>query len=184
MIALAAVVIVAALWRPVRHGAVLLAGAIIPMAAQLISALVQVGEPTSPAQFGFTSGQASQLGLTISNGLTPAFWIYCVFVVVLVVSCTWMLFIPHEEAFPAGAGTGPAPGADADMQVPTWHVARADTYEMTPVPSPALDESDWDVDEETDSDEFDTYEEFESDNPADSNVRSESPQDEGDEPGR
>ena len=52
MVALAAVVIVAALWRPVRHGAVLLAGAIIPMAAQAISALVQVGEPTSPASSG------------------------------------------------------------------------------------------------------------------------------------
>ena len=39
MVALAAVVIAAALWRPARHGAVLLAGAVIPMAAQAISAL-------------------------------------------------------------------------------------------------------------------------------------------------
>ena len=84
MVSLAAIVIVAALWRPVRHGAVLLAGAIIPMAAQAISALVQVGQATSPTQFGFTPAQASQLGLTISAGLTPAFWIYCVFVVALV----------------------------------------------------------------------------------------------------
>ena len=38
MLALAAVVIAAAFWRPVRHGAVLLAGAVIPMAAQAISA--------------------------------------------------------------------------------------------------------------------------------------------------
>ena len=104
MVALAAVVIVAALWRPVRHGAVLLAGAIIPMAAQAISALVQVGEPTSPAQFGFTPAQASQLGLTISAGLTPAFWIYCVFVVVLVVSCAWMLFTPYEPVILVGTG--------------------------------------------------------------------------------
>src|SRR5580700_4339141 len=73
MVALAAVVIAAALWRPARHGAVLLAGAIIPMAAQAISALVQAGEAASPTQFGFTPAQASQIGLTISTGLTPSF---------------------------------------------------------------------------------------------------------------
>ena len=43
MLALAAVVFAAALWRPVRHGAVLLAGAGIAMAAQAISALVRGG---------------------------------------------------------------------------------------------------------------------------------------------
>ena len=52
MVALVAVVAAAALWRPVRLGAALLAGAIIPMAAQAISALVQVAGPTSPTQFG------------------------------------------------------------------------------------------------------------------------------------
>ena len=44
MIAIVAVAVVAAVWRPVLHGIVLLAGAIIPMAAQAISALVQVGQ--------------------------------------------------------------------------------------------------------------------------------------------
>jgi hypothetical protein len=107
MLVLVAVVIVAALWRPVRHGGVLLAGAIIPMAAQAISALVQVGGTASPAQFGISSAQASQLGLTISSGLTPAFWIYCGFLVVLAVSCTWMLFTPYSTA-------GPRPSAGAD----------------------------------------------------------------------
>ena len=178
MVALAAVVIVAALWRPVRHGAVLLAGAIIPMAAQAISALVQIGEATSPAQFGFTPAQASQLGLTISAGLTPAFWIYCVFVVVLVVSCAWMLFTPHEPAVLVSAGAG-GPGDDADPQVPMWHVARADAYDTTGV-RPALDD-DFDIDEAAESGEFDSYEEFESDNPADSTVR---PEDHGEETGR
>ena len=96
MVALAAVVILAALWRPVRHGAVLLAGAAIAMAAQAISALVQAGGATSPTQFGITPGQATQIGLTIDSGLTPAFWIYCGFLVALVVSCAWMLFAPHQ----------------------------------------------------------------------------------------
>ena len=107
MLALAAVVIVAALWRPVRHGGVLLAGAVIPMAAQAISALVQAGGTASPAQFGISSAQASQIGLTISSGLTPAFWIYCGFLVVLAVSCAWMLFTPYPAA-------GPRPSAGAD----------------------------------------------------------------------
>jgi hypothetical protein len=176
MVALAAVVIMAALWRPVRYGAVLLAGAIIPMAAQAISALVQVGEATSPAQFGFTPAQVSQLGLTISAGLTPAFWIYCVFVVVLVVSCAWMLFNPRDEAVLISAGAAP----DADPQVPMWHVARADAYDTTGV----LDDHDWDIDETADGGEFDSYEEFDTDHPADSAVRPEGQPDERDEPGR
>jgi hypothetical protein len=108
MVALAAVVIVAALWRPVRHGAVLLAGAVIPMVAQAISALVMAGEGASPAQFGISSAQASQIGLTISAGLTPAFWIYCGFLVALAVSCAWMLFMPHPTP-----GPGPSDAHDA-----------------------------------------------------------------------
>jgi hypothetical protein len=117
MVALAAVVIVAALWRPIRHGALLLAGAVIPMAAQAISALIQAGEATPPTQFGITPAQATQIGLTIDSGLTPAFWIYCGFLVALMVSCAWMLFSPHQaagsprEAF--GPMSGPAAGADA-----------------------------------------------------------------------
>ena len=73
MLALAAVVIAAAFWRPVRHGAMLLAAAVIPMAAQAISAVVQVGGGASPTQFGISPAQASAIGLTISSGLTPAF---------------------------------------------------------------------------------------------------------------
>ena len=108
MLALAAVVIAAALWRPVRYGAVLLAGAVIPMVAQAISALVQAGGGTSSAQFGISPAQASQIGLTISSGLTPAFWIYCGFLVALVVSCAWMLFMPHPATGPGSSTTSDA----------------------------------------------------------------------------
>ena len=184
MVALAAVVIAAALWRPVRHGAVLLAGAIIPMAAQAISALVQVGEATSPTQFGFTPAQASQLGLTISNGLTPSFWIYSALVVVLLVSCAWMFFIPMTPHDAAVAGSaGPRADDDADSQVPTWHVARADAYDTTGVPAPAQDDG-WDIDDDAESSEFGNYAEFGSDNPADSTVTPGSKVDDGDQPGR
>ena len=135
MVALAAVVILAALWRPVRHGAVLLAGAAIPMAAQAISALVQVGGTTSPTQFGLTPAQATQLGLTIDSGLTPAFWIYCGFLVALVVSCAWMLFAPHDAprsvpGWPAGPdayGWNPAVPAAAPAAAEDRHETESGT---------------------------------------------------------
>ena len=129
MIAFAAVVIAAALWRPARHGAVLLAGATIPMAAQAISALVQVGEAHGSAQFGVPPATARQLGLTITAGLTPAFWIYCAFIVALIVSCAWMLFTP--PAVPATMpGTMPAPAtpdaAGTDAGTEASHAAGTD----------------------------------------------------------
>ena len=114
MIALAAVVIAAALWRPVRHGAALLAGATAAMAAQAVSALVQVAGTPAPGQFGISSAQASQLGLTISAGLTPAFWIYVGFLVALIVSCVWMLFTPRSVPVAPGEGYGPRPDDRAD----------------------------------------------------------------------
>ena len=82
------------------------------MAAQAVSALVQASETPSPAQFGFSPAQASQLGLTISAGVTPAFWIYCGFLVALIVSCAWMLFTPS----PAPARPGPVPAATPDAE--------------------------------------------------------------------
>ena len=105
MIALVAMVAVAALWRPTLMGAALLAGAIIPMAAQAISALVQLGQHVDPSQFGISAAEASRVGLTISSGVTPAFWIYCAFVLALIAMCVRML-IPMRQ--PALVGS-PAP---------------------------------------------------------------------------
>jgi hypothetical protein len=93
MVALAVVVVAAALWRPTIRGAALLAGAIIPMAAQAISAFVQLGQGTSPAQLGISPAVTKAAGLTVNSGVTPAFWIYCAFVLVLIVLCVRM-FIP------------------------------------------------------------------------------------------
>jgi hypothetical protein len=129
MIAFAAAVIAAALWRPARHGAVLLAGATIAMAAQAISALVQVGEAHGPSQFGVPPATARQLGLTISAGLTPAFWIYFGFLIALIVSCAWMLFTPPPVlAMPAGAmpaaATPDTAGTDAGTEAS--HAAAGD----------------------------------------------------------
>jgi hypothetical protein len=130
MIVLAALVVIAALWRPVRYGAVLLAGATIPMAAQAISAIVQATETPSPAAFGISSAQASRLGLTISAGLTPAFWIYCLFLVTLIVSCIWMLFPPLAAAAPVTVAPAGAGGQDQDNARP------GDATDEAPAASP------------------------------------------------
>ena len=118
MIALVAVVIIAAMWRPVRLGAVLLAGAAIPMVAQVISALVQITEPVTAASFGISPAQAAQAGLTISASLTPAFWIYCAFVAALLLTGAWM-FAPLRPPGRAGARPGGIPAA-VPGQVTTW----------------------------------------------------------------
>jgi hypothetical protein len=115
MVALVAVVVAAALWRPVVYGAALLAGAVIPMAAQAVSALIQIGGATSPAQFGIPPAQAAQAGLTISSGVTAAFWIYSGFVVVLAAMCALMLArsrrAPAAPASSRPAGVGVIPPA-------------------------------------------------------------------------
>jgi len=100
MVALVVAVITAVLWRPARLGAALLAGAVIPMAAQAISALVQISGPVSPAEFGISPAQAGQLGLTIGAGVTPVFWIYCAFIATLLIMCAWTL-IPPRPVRPA-----------------------------------------------------------------------------------
>jgi hypothetical protein len=128
MAALILVVAAAALWRPVRHGGLLIAGALIPLVAQAISALIQLGQTTAPELFGISPAQAAQESLTVSNGLTPAFWIYCVFVVALAAACGWMFLAPDARSqephiggpvFPAGwwdpgmAGPMATPGVPA-----------------------------------------------------------------------
>ena len=110
MIAVVVVAVLAALWRPMRQGAALLAGAIIPMAAQAISALIQVGQTTPASEFGLSQSQASQIGLSISNGLTPIFWVYCVFVIALLISCAWLITEPmHPDATASTQPAWPGP---------------------------------------------------------------------------
>jgi len=114
MAALVLAAVAAALWRPVRLGAALLVGAAIPMVAQMISALIQVGEAVSPAQFGISPAQAAQAGLTISTGLTPVFWVYVVFVVLLAATCGWLLLSApwpgrRARSYPLPGSTPPGP---------------------------------------------------------------------------
>lgn len=92
-----AIVTAAAAGRPRRLGAALLAGAIIPMAAEIVSAVIGISQPISPTQFGISPGQAAQAGLTISAGLTPVFWVYCAFLAVLAGVCGWLLVGPRPH---------------------------------------------------------------------------------------
>jgi len=108
---------VAAAWRPIRLGAALLAGAVVPMAAQAISAAIQIGGATSSLQFGIPPGQAARLGLTISAGLTPAFWVYCAFVLALILTAALMASTPAPP--PPPPAPVPARPAQSGLMPPT-----------------------------------------------------------------
>ena len=125
MIAVIGLTALAALWRPPRHGALLLAGAIVPLAAQAVSALIQVSQPATPAMFGLSASQASELGLTITTGLTGIFWVYFVFVISLLVSCAWLFTEPGRPLMP-GIPASPWLPADGDQ-------AARDTEDATSV---------------------------------------------------
>jgi hypothetical protein len=112
MAAVVVVAVLAALWRPARQGALLLAGAIIPLAAQAVSALIQISQPPY-SFFGLTQAQATQDGVTISSGVTPVFWVYCVFVISLLISCAWLLTAPGHPAVSASPWT-PSPLGDGN----------------------------------------------------------------------
>ncbi|HET9898762.1 MAG TPA: hypothetical protein VFQ44_27895 [Streptosporangiaceae bacterium] len=116
MVAIVAAVVAAALWQPGRRAAALAAGATMPLVAQAISAIVQVGEPASSLQFGISPEIAARIGLTITSGLTPAFWVYCAFLLALVLLCARMLTAPGPVP-PAPVGMTTALTADADGEI-------------------------------------------------------------------
>jgi hypothetical protein len=119
MVVFVAAAVAAASWRSHRLGAALLAGATIPMAAQALSARIMIGQTVSPGQFGISAAQARQIGLTIVPGLTGPFWIYCMFLVVLAMTCLWMAAPPLEG--PGTPTSGPAsPGRRHTPTLGIW----------------------------------------------------------------
>ena len=94
MIGLVAVVVAAAFWRPARTGWALVAGALIPVAAQVVSALVQISQVTTAGQLGLSPAEAAQLGISTSehaqSSLTLSFWLYCLFALILFSACVWV----------------------------------------------------------------------------------------------
>ncbi len=150
MVAIIVIAALAALWRPAKQGAWLLAGAIVPLIGQAISALIQVRQPAYGV-FGLTQAQAKADGVTISAGVTPIFWVYVVFVIALLVSCAWLMTTPEQPPVPAmpmspwmpsaGAEAGQWPGAPAgeDLSAP------ADSRTAANVDSADRDADDRDV---------------------------------------
>ncbi|MGH3296146.1 MAG: hypothetical protein ACRDP7_30550, partial [Trebonia sp.] len=143
MVAVVAVAILAALWRPPRQGALLLAGAIVPLAADAVAALIQAGQPASPAMFGITSAQAAAAGVTISSGLTGIFWVYFVFVISLLVSCAWLFTEPGHPVMP-GIPASP------------WSPGGGDEGTRGAAGTVVSEDADSDVSEDTDSDDVDS----------------------------
>ena len=142
MVAIVVVATLAALWRPPRQGALLLAGAIVPLAAEAVSALIQAGQQTSPTMFGISSAQASATGLSISSGLTGIFWVYFVFVISLLVSCAWLFTEPDRPVMP-GIPASP------------WSPAGGDEGTRGAAGTPVSEDADSDVSEDTDSTDSD-----------------------------
>jgi hypothetical protein len=143
MVAIVVVATLAALWRPPRQGALLLAGAIVPLAADAIAALIQAGQQATPAMFGISSAQASAAGLTISTGLTGIFWVYFVFVISLLVSCAWLF---TEPGHPVMQGIPASP----------WTPAGGDEGTRGAAGTAVSEDADSNVSEDTDSDVVDS----------------------------
>ena len=143
MVAIVVVAALAALWRPPRQGALLLSGAIVPLAGEAVSALIQAGQQASPAMFGISSAQASAAGLTISTGLTGIFWVYFVFVISLLVSCAWLFTEPGHPVMP-GIPASP------------WSPAGGDEGARGAAETAVSEDADSDVSEDTDNDGVDS----------------------------
>jgi hypothetical protein len=76
--------LIALAWTPLRNGAVLLIGGLVPLVGQVVSATVQLHEHIAPAMFGVSAAQAESLGLEIHSGLTGVFYGFAALVAVLV----------------------------------------------------------------------------------------------------
>ena len=117
MVAIVAVAALAALWRPARQGALLLAGATVALVAQAVSALIPLPQSTLLSMSGISAAQAQAAGLSISAGVTPVYWVFFVFVISLLVSCAWLFTEPGHPAMPAFSAYGwPTAGPDASPE--------------------------------------------------------------------
>jgi hypothetical protein len=129
IVAVIVVAALAALWRPARQGAWLLAGAIVPLAAQAVSALIQVGQGATASMFGISSAEASAVGLRISSGLTGMFWVFFVFVISLIVSCAWLFTEPEHPVMSGFAASPWLPVGEAGGAAEAGHPVTDDDAE-------------------------------------------------------
>jgi serine/threonine protein kinase len=95
IVPLVAIAIIAALRRPIQNGAIMLAGAIVALIAQAISTVIPFSLPLAhvPASEKITFGE------------TIDFWIYCIFLILLTMSCLLVLATRAGKAAPAARAT-------------------------------------------------------------------------------
>lgn len=105
MVGIVAGVLVALLVRHVRVGAALLAGVVLGLTGQIVSALVQWRAPVPASQFGLNPVSAAAAGFHVGSGFTGFFYGFCACVAVLAVAGV-------------ARATAPARSAPALMYVP------------------------------------------------------------------
>ncbi|HEY5272683.1 MAG TPA: hypothetical protein VIJ34_05550 [Acidimicrobiales bacterium] len=88
MALIVAVLVVAIAWRPTLVGVTVLAGALVPLAAQVFATLAQPLPPLS--NFGVTAAQAIEGQVTVAGSYTGWFYLYCAFIAGLVLVAGWI----------------------------------------------------------------------------------------------
>jgi hypothetical protein len=96
MILIIGVLAVAIAWRPTVIGITVLAGALVPLAAQVFATLAQPVPALS--EFGITAAQAAEGQVSIAASYTGWFYLYCAFVAGLVVLAGWIASNTSSEA--------------------------------------------------------------------------------------
>jgi hypothetical protein len=90
------VVAVAIAWRPTLVGVTVLAGALVPLGAQIFATLAQPVPPLS--EFGVTAAQATAGQVSLAGSYTGWFYLYCAFVASLVILAGWIASNTSSEA--------------------------------------------------------------------------------------
>lgn len=143
MVAVVAVALAAGLVRQAKVAATLLAGALVVLVAQVVSALVQWRSPLAPSQFGLSPGRAAALGLHVDAGFTASFYGFCAGVVALAVLAAGRALLrgrpalagPERSLAPDAGTFSPPPGASTPGP-PAPSSSPAGGPETGPVPGP------------------------------------------------
>jgi hypothetical protein len=82
------VLVAAVAWRPTVVGVTILAGALVPLAAQIFATLAQPLPPLG--EFGVTAAQAAEGQVSVAASYTGWFYLYCAFAAGLIVLAGWI----------------------------------------------------------------------------------------------
>lgn len=88
MAAMAVLLFGSTLLRSIRVGAALFAGALLPLVAQIVSAVLQPAPPLTA--FGVTPQIAAQEQMRLDAGYTSWFYLFCMSIALLIVVDAWM----------------------------------------------------------------------------------------------